>query len=94
MNKMRPSSLCLVCHGRIPLTEHRQVDAGLDDPCQRLRRAAAVEYIAAADEVRLLQQLGAAVPGHRQPIWRGPLPRAIDRLKRADAECVRLKMWA
>lgn len=94
MNRIRPSSLCLVCHVQIPLSAHRQIDSGLDDVCQRLRQAAALEYIRAADEVRLLQYLGATVPAGRMPIWRGPLPRAIDRLKLAGAECVRLKMWA
>lgn len=67
------------------------------EPCNIARLRAAVEYIHAAEAIRLMTLPGSQDVGRhlrrRPPIGRDWLSHAINRLHYADAECVRLRLW-
>lgn len=72
----------------------RQIDNGVCDPCSRQRWTAAVEFERASYGVHLLISMGAGWDlTVRPPRPISVLARALGRLKAADHECVRLKMW-
>lgn len=73
----------------------RQMSCGICDSCQRLRQAAALDYMRAADEVRILDSLGVrwAVLSGVRPQIHSPFARMLDRVKDAERRCVELKMW-
>ena len=109
MNRIRYSAICLICADNMqarmdrtePIAERaelmRQILNGICDPCQRLRFAAALEYQAAKDELAVMILLGAGTPRHRQgetmPFAHPAYKQADLRLKYANQECVRLRMW-
>lgn len=82
---------CLVCRGVA-----KRLWRGACYSCAIDRYNAAVEFIHAADAVRLLTEMGAKVSAerYRPPSSRHPLIRAMDRLHLADEGCIRLGMWS
>jgi hypothetical protein len=117
MNRVGPSHVCLIC-GRwieddyLRATDHtgrasalRQMRNGLCDECQRERHSAALEYIAAADAIRLawawtLQAFGDDAIDY-DPLIGGRMPQgwatagtaAWLRMNAAAERCVALGMW-
>lgn len=104
MNRMGYSTRCAVCctdlaellvemsSRKLRASIHRQMSNGLCDQCQRARHAAAVEYEHAAEAVHLVVYLGAEQYGY-PPRIPTVLHEASLRLKQANQECIRLKMW-
>lgn len=104
MNQLGKSNACRVCDinfvdllnrtDSIAARERlwRQIFAGICDGCQIKRQNAAVEYIAAADEVRTLLMLGAGYVRRGTPTQ--ALGAAMRRVNAADKRCTDLKMWA
>ena len=108
MNRLDSSTVCRVCgldmakrkwrcgDPEMARQWDRMIDNGVCDDCQSDRMEAVQEYIAAADEVRLIAAMaGGCIPsrptwGHLSPLYR----QARERLDRATAWCVRLKMWS
>lgn len=105
MNRLKPSHSCRIC--RRWLEElwsatrtleqrediQRQIDSGMCDSCQRERQHAAVEFMAASDEMRLFLDCVLAL-GRDTPDFRGGTAGAlINRVKSAERKCVDLGMW-
>lgn len=105
MNKLEPSATCRICGFdisrnwnvatlvRMRIEWNRMMANGMDDNCQRARFEAAIEYENAAAELRLVMELGADWTRKRATSAHPALRYARWRLRKAEAECVRLKMW-
>jgi hypothetical protein len=118
VSRPRPAHRCRVCRrelkfewSRATTTPERaeldrQMTNGVCDRCARLRHMAALEYIAAADRIRLAWQwaqqtygpdavehdpLLAGRPGPLRSRAGGSL--ALLRIASADERCVELRMW-
>jgi hypothetical protein len=81
---------CLVC--ALPST---MLYRDACERCNTIRLRAAREFIHAAEAVRLMSRAGMRVTAQRRrpPIGRNRLEHAVNRLHRADQECVRLLLW-
>lgn len=103
MNRLPPSYACRVC-GLDLLARHdrsidtierlelrRQAYSGMCDGCQRARQDAAIAFMRAFDQLRLIWPIVEPVAG--EPQFRDAIIRLSAELKRADALCVELKMW-
>lgn len=74
----------------------RQMTSGFCDSCAWLRYQAALEFMAAADELALVIYCGAGqtrIAPRGLPRPHPALTQATTRLRAAEKECVRLKMW-
>lgn len=73
----------------------RQLRNGVCDPCSRLRITAAVDYIRAADAVRVLAKVGIGweIRGGFYPDQSNGFAALLERVKTAEHRCEELKMW-
>jgi hypothetical protein len=105
VNRLKSSGSCRICKcwleglwssARTPEQREavwRQIDSGLCDSCQRDRQSAAVEYMAASDEMRLFLDCMMAVGGDTADFRGGTAGALINRVKTAERKCVDLGMW-
>jgi hypothetical protein len=105
MNRLEPADRCRVCgmniRARLLATTlirlraefARMIDNGMCDNCQSDRLEAALEFENSAAEIRLAVYLGAGWSQAKPPVLHPALQQAMRRRNRADAWCVRLKMW-
>lgn len=106
MNRLKSSGSCRICKrwleglwstARTPeqrLAVLRQIDSGLCDSCQRERQRAAVEFMAASDEMRLFLRCLIALGRDATEDFRsGAAGALINRVKVAERKCVALHMW-
>ena len=105
MNQLGPSATCRICGTdlrrlwdeatlvRMRVEWNRMMANGMCDACQVARLAAAIEYENALAEIRLVMDLGASWLRLRPTRIHPALRYARYRLRRADEQGVRLKMW-
>lgn len=106
MNRLKSSPSCRICRRWLEnlwsaarTTEQResvqrQIDSGICDSCQRERQRAAVEFMAASDEMRLFLACLIALGREATEDFRGGAAGAlVNRVKVAEKKCVALRMW-
>jgi hypothetical protein len=105
MNRLKSSHQCRVCRDWLePLytkarsdaereSALRQMDNGMCDECQRKRWAAAVEYLRAADQIRVVTRMFARAAMKTPSPHLGLMFELRSRVHLAEARCVALKMW-
>lgn len=82
--------MCPVC--RLP---SKRLYRDACDECNRRRQSAAIEFIHAAEAVRLMSRAGARVTTtiHSRRHRNGHVEHAIARLAKANSACIALGMW-
>jgi hypothetical protein len=103
MNRLKSSTSCRICRTWLERlwsdpqqreSAMRQMNNGMCDQCQRERQSAAVEYIRAADDMRLLNQCLLALGVEtRGAFMHGPYAAVARRVHEAEQRCVSLLMW-
>lgn len=106
MNRLKSSHQCRICRAWLEglydraATDDRRASAlrqmanGMCDGCQRKRHAAAINYIRAADALRVMAQMYARA-GFKMPLnnRHGPMLEFWLRMTAAEEACVALLMW-